>query len=324
MSTRRPTRRQQLLAAFGLAGLGLGLGACTEDASDSTRSGVVAEASASEAESSGHLGRVHLVIQPQPDELEPEPQLQLSARFVEFHGVSEDFVRARANLPAPVWEQLVPGQCVASERLLPTTNLDEGEVERELSMLDAGDLRVALGGRELVAPLALVPDILPWLSGVEYNTVDDRLPRLRFTPDGRAPIHISADGSPGGEVDGFDVTVAVPVPLELDTPEVDTKGLRVAWRPPGATSDTIVVRLQTFSHAEDGLSEPVGEELTCLVIDSGRADFALSTLANEGLAVGADHLRVSASRFDLAKVNAGDFGEVEVLVELRAQRSVGL
>lgn len=324
MSTRRPTRRARARAALGCAALGLATIACGEDPSDPGRVDAPVEASVPGVDTVGHLGRVHLVIQPQPDELEPEPQLQLSARFVEYRGVSEDFVRARTNLSLPVWEQLVPGQCVASVDLTPNAMLEDGEVGRELSMLDAGDLRVALGGRELVAPLTLVPDILPWLSGVEYNTVDDRLPRLRLRPDGRAPVHFSADGSPDGGLDGFDVTVAVPESLELDTAQTSDSRLTVAWRPPGETSDTIVLRLQTFDVGDDGLSEPVGEELTCLVADSGRADLALRPLAHAGLALDAERLRVSASRFDLAKVNAGEFGDVEILVELRAQRTINI
>src|SRR5690606_22247080 len=140
--------------------------ACTEDSVDS-RGTVVAEQVAGE---SGHLGRIHVVLQPRPDELEPEPELQISGRFVEYRGLSETLVRARANLPVPAWEQLVVGQCVASEALLPVPGaLPASDHARELLMIDAGDLRVGLGNskerpgewQEFVAPLSLVPDILP-------------------------------------------------------------------------------------------------------------------------------------------------------------------
>ena len=296
--------------------------ACGEDPSEAGPI-VPAESTNNEAPVLGHIGRVHLVLQPQPDVIEPEPQLQLHARFIEYRGVSEDFVRARANLPVPVWEQLVLGQCVASETLLPPSTAPIGSDEdRELSMLDAGDLRISFGEHEIVAPLALVPDILPWLSGVEYEQVDDRIPRLPFTPDGSAPLTVSVGGE--AELEGFSVSVAVPVPLALARARVEDQSLAIEWRPPGSTSDTLVLRLQAFAPSEDGVSEPTGEELTCLVADTGRTDLALSPLAHEGLNIGAERLRVSASRFDHTKVNAGSFGDVEILVELRAQRTLPL
>ena len=303
-------------------GLALGLGACADEPSEVLPS-APSEASASEELSSGHLGRVHLVLQPEPDELEPEPELQLSARFVEYRGLSEDFVRARANLPVAAWEQLVPGMCLASEELLPNAAAPGDSEERELSMLDAGDLRITLGERELVAPLVLVPDILPWLTGVEYGQVDDRIPDLAFAPDGTAPLTVSVDGS--GELEAFSMSALVPVSLSLTKAALDRGRLTIDWQPPSSVSDAMVLRLQAFALAEDGVSEPVGEELTCLVSDTGRATFALVHLVRAGLEVEAEQLRVSASRFDATKVSAGDyFGEVEVFVERRTQATLPL
>lgn len=300
--------------------------ACTEDPSDAGRQ-LPAEAASVEEPTSGHIGRVHLILQPQPDELEPEPQLQVSARFVEYRGATESFVRARTNLAAPAWEQLVPGQCVASEALLPTTGSSSAESARELSLIDAGDLRVALGTRELVPPLALVPDLLPWMSGVEYIHVDDRIPELAVEPDGTSPVVISVDGSPDGTLEGFSSAVVVPVPLALEAAAVADSRLTIDWHPPGDTGHTIVLRLQAFSplgSPTDGTSEPAGEEVTCLVADTGRADLALPPLVRAGLGAEAKLLRVTASRFDVAHVNAGSFGTVDVFVELRAQKTLPL
>ncbi|MCA9701496.1 MAG: hypothetical protein KC431_28510, partial [Myxococcales bacterium] len=192
--------------------------------------------------------------------------------------------------------------------------------DRELSMLDAGDLRIQLGGRELVAGLSLVPDILPWLAGVEYVHVDDRLPRLAVDPDGTAPVVVSIDGSPDGTLEPFTVALSIPEAFRLENAGIDDDSLTVDWRPPGrgvAGPGTIVLHLQAFATLPDGVSEPRGEEITCLVADTGQAALALSPLAGSGLAVDADLLRVSASRFDVARMAAGAFGEVEVIVELR-------
>lgn len=292
---------------------------CTEDPVEAGRT-VHAEQAARE-QTSGHIGRVHVVLQPRPDELEPEPELQIHARFVEYRGVSETQVRARTNLPVPAWEQLVMGQCIASEALLPAaTPLPLDGRQRELSMIDAGDLRVALGNRELVAPVSLVPDILPWLSGVEYGHVDDRIPQLAVEPDGTSPVTISIDGSADGMLEPFTVSVLVPAQLALEAAKVTDDRLTIDWRPPGHLSQFVVLRLQAFTPSEDGVNEPTGEEVTCVVTDSGRADFSLAPLASAGLAAQAELLRVSVSRFDVTQVRAGNFGNVDVLVELRAQR----
>ncbi|GEM_PF-1165200 len=325
MSSRRRPALADAASAFGIAAgiagvalLALGLTGCSDEGEP--RPALSEQSEFSEGES-GHLARVHLILQPQPGTLEPEPQLQISGRFVEYRGISEDFARARTNLPVPVWEQLVPGQCVPSQSLLPPTDLPrhsaaESEA-KELSMVDAGDLRIRLGERELVASLALVPDILPWLDGVEYVEVDDRLPELALGPDGTAPISVSIDGSPEGGLDAFSTIVAVPEALELEAARLTRSRLTLSWRPPGDSGDTVVLSLQAFGSVDGEFSEPRGEALTCLVADTGRAALALTPLREAGLDISAAKLRVSASRFGTAKVSAGDFGEVEVFVELR-------
>ena len=97
--------------------------------------------------------------------------------------------------------------------------------------------------------------------------------------------------------------------------------LTIDWQPPGDTGQTIVLRLQAFV-ATDGASEPAGEEVTCLVADTGRADLALAPLARAGLGVesGTGLLRVSASRFDVAQVNAGNFGLVNGVLNVHPLR----
>jgi hypothetical protein len=317
-----PARRLRLVSPL-VAALLVTTIACAEDPVIDASRTVQAEQAITEP-MSGHIGRIHVVLQPRPDELEPEPELQINARFVEYRGLPETQVRARANLPVPAWEQLVMGQCIASEALLPSaTPLPFDAQERELSMIDAGDLRVALGNRELVAPVSLVPDILPWLSGVEYGHVDDRIPQLAVEPDGTSPVTISIDGSPDGELEPFAISVLIPAQLALEAAKVTDDRLTIDWRPPGHPSEFVVLRLQAFTPGEDGVNEPTGEEVTCVVADSGRADFSLAPLSNAGLAADAELLRVSVSRFDVTQVRAGSFGVVDVLVELRAQRLLG-
>jgi hypothetical protein len=270
----------------------------------------------------GHLGRVHVILQPSPDELEPEPQLQIQARFVEYRNVAEAFVRARAKLPVPDWEQLEPGQCVVSSSLLPSAPPTPAG-EPELSLIDAGDLRVTLGTRDVVVPLVLVPDILPWLSGVEYVHVDDSIPELAVEPDGSFPLAITVDGTPELGLDRFEFAIRLPAALELQGAWIGDGRLTIDWQPPGEPFQAILLRLQAFQ-PNDGIPEPSGEELTCLVPDTGRVALEITPLEQAGLATGAALLRVDASRFDSRTIDTGAFEGVELIVEQRDQRTLPL
>ena len=292
---------------------------CGEDPGESNRDNV-SEVVA--VDTVGHLGRIHVILQPAPDELEPEPQLQIQARFVEYRNVAEAFVRARAKLPVPAWEQLEVGQCVPSSSLLPGAPPTPAG-EPELSLIDAGELRVMLGTRDVVVPLVLVPDILPWLSGVEYMHVDDRMPELAVDPDGSFPLAISVDGTASIGLDRIDLAIHLPPALELQGAGIGEGRLTIDWQPPGEATQAILLQLQAFQPSE-GIPEPAGEELTCLVPDSGRASFEIATLEGAGLATGAALLRVAASRFASQSIDTGAFEGVELIVEQRDQRTLPL
>ena len=72
-------------------------------------------------------------------------------------------------LPADV---LSPDTCVPSKsgEILPD-DLELGElssVRGELTMVDAGNIWVSLDGERQEVPASLMPDLLPYMSGVEY------------------------------------------------------------------------------------------------------------------------------------------------------------
>lgn len=302
-----------------LAPLGAASG-CGDETSEAAPVEVASEAAA--IDMVGHLGRVHVILRPTPDAIEPEPELQISARFVEYRNVAEDFVRARAKLQVPAWEQLEVGQCVASSSLLPAPPPSPAG-EPELSLIDAGDLRVAIGTRELVVPLVLVPDILPWFSGVEYLHVDDRMPELALEPDGSFPLALAIDGSPELGLEAFGFSIRVSGTLELQSAGLASGRLIIDWEPPGEPSSALLLRLQSFTPSE-GIPEPSGEELTCLVADTGRATLDVAPLEQAGLSTGASLLRVSASRYESHTLDTGAFEGVELIVELQDQRTLPL
>lgn len=257
--------------------------------------------------------RVRVQIQPHADKLEPEPSLQVQARFVEYRGVEEAFVQARADLAPLALDVLAPGLCVETSTLTPAHSSDASD-EREINMIDAGDMRITLGDENLVVPLALVPDLLSYVSGVEYSYAHDSVPSLAPGPDGTIPITIAVDGVAEDELHGFRVTTEIPTLLEFEGAQDVGSALRLAWEPPASSAELISFRLQAFDD-----DTPVGEEAICLVPDSGRADLEWAALYEAGVAHHGDTLRVTGSRLSQRNVDDGAFRAIEVLVEVRDQ-----
>ena len=140
------------------------------------------------------LGRVHIVLEPSEDRdaaddfIEAnEAQLDVTARFAFVRGLDEDFVRARVGMPVLAHEQVPVTECVPSDQLA----IDPGEPAvldtdmRELVLVDAGDLTVRIGDTDVDVPLALVPDLLPYMSGVEY------LQEAEMVPVARDPVLVT-------------------------------------------------------------------------------------------------------------------------------------
>ncbi len=262
------------------------------------------------------LGRIHVLMQPNRDRLEPEPELQVQARFVEYRGVEEDFVRSRANLSRLEARLLSTGECVPSTSLRHDSEDDPyaGEEEpRELSFVDVGDIRLLIGEHERLIPMVLVPDILPYVSGVEYLHADDSALTPSVTPDGRTPVSLLIDGRRS-------TTVNAPQPIHLDEVKVDRGNLTLRWAPPGSSTDNLTLRLQAF---RDGA--PIGEEVLCAVPDSGQAELSDSDLRAAGLGTDTGQLlRVAAARIESGYTQIARFGAVELVVEMRTQSVVSL
>ncbi len=270
------------------------------------------------------VARVHVIAQPRGDELGIEARLSVEGRFAEFTGMDPASAAVRADLaPLPI-DQLREGQCAALSSFggtLSGPGADEvpeldPEADPELLMLDAGDMRVTLGNEEVVVPLALVPDLVPWVSGVEYDLYDDRLPPLGKAPDGQTPIGIALDGAPDGSLPRFDARLSLPPIFEL-LPAVedgDESALWLEWKPPESPGATIAIELRAY---EDG--EPSGGTVTCVLADNGTARLETADLSALGLGEG-ELVRVTARRMSREVVDAPGFGPVEVVAELRDQQ----
>lgn len=264
----------------------------------------------------GHLGHIQVVVQPRHDDFGPAPAVRVEARFAEYRGLDESAARLRANVPPDPAAGLSVGECAPSNRI--DLSASEIEDERELTFIDGGDLRVAIGGHDVVVPLALVPDLLEWVSGVEYVHVSERMPNINAAPDGVTPVSLQLEGATDAELPGFELALDLPRALELlpavESPSEDADGaLLLRWQPPGESTDTLVLQLSAY-----GEVAPIGDEVTCLVWDAGEARLDMTQLHTAGLA-DADLIRVTARRISKREVSAGAFDSVDVVVELRDQ-----
>ncbi len=310
--------------------ISLGLLACSADegldAGDAQREGALA----ADSIDSMHLGRVHLIIEPTAetdDEDRDYPALEITARFIQYRGFAEGFVRSSFELSAPVHERLAIGECTPTDAL-EASELWDGEQGpgaaaglrdeslRELLLLDAGNISVHLGELRFDLGLALIPDLLPYVAGVEYIHTVDALDG--FLPgEEREAITIEVDGADDDELPGFIHRADMPAPLALrdatGTFERDTITLR--WRESqlrGADALPLTLRLTSLSSAEQ-----TGREITCVVPDSGEARLDLRELGELGLGGSGDVLSVEASRVAITHFETGDFVDGEVLVEVR-------
>jgi hypothetical protein len=270
---------------------------------------------------SGRIGHVHVVLQPRIDPMMPSPTLRIEGRFAEYRGMDETSARLRANFPRAIPSELELDECVPTERPFEGATPTEPDEGRELTLFDGGDLRVAIGTEDVVVPLALVPDLLTWVSGVEYVYVSDGPSPAGSAPARAIPVEIRLDGADEGELAGFEAHVDLPASFEiLPAAETSTReapgALDLRWQPAGAADDVLVLHLVAFDEVA-----PVGREITCLARDSGHLRLDVGHLHEIGLAR-ADLVRVTARRLAPTRARAPGFGDVDVLVELRDQQLV--
>lgn len=282
-----------------------------------------------EAPPAARLARIHVVLQPPGEFTGDEPPLEVSAVFAQYRGFDESAARARLDLRAPPQDRLRPGQCEPSDLLalssepvskdsLPVSR--DSLPARELSLIDVGNLTVRLGEASLDVPLALLPDLVPYMSGVTYEYVSDALPPGAWPAGEPAPAELAlrVDGD-GDELPGFTLRQPLPEPVALQAElSPDGGSLRLDWRPDGR-GEPVALRLQ----GQIG-GEAVGDEITCLVDDDGSYRLDLDDLRDRGLDGAAGNaLRITATRAARTLFDVGEFTGAEALVELRTLLVLG-
>lgn len=267
------------------------------------------------------LGRVHVVLEPQAErsageEPDDTDAFEISAGFAFVQGFEEDFVRARVGMPVLPTDVLRPSDCVVSDQLVTAEVSDTlGSDLQELHLVDAGNLSVHIGGQDVDVPLSLVPDLLPYMHGVEYYYYDDELPAAIGREGGR--VVVEASGSQTEELPPFRVEGLVPPAMGLhvgegDLAELADGALVLRWQAETEGSGLVTVRLTGLQGGE-----PAGAELTCVLSDQGQTRLSFDGLRPLGLMLDADSLRVTASRLRASTFDAGDFIGSELFVERR-------
>ncbi len=249
-----------------------------------------------------HLGRVHVVIQTRGDLLSErgeDGQLDIRARFVEARGLDPELVRSRADL-WPLPEDLISaGHCVPSEQLSGFVPLDADTAPNyELTLLDAGQVRLLVGEHPIDVPMVLTPDLVPSMHGVEYAYTNESPSEwLRRADD----VDIEVEGSGDEVLPGFRHRARLPLRLGLSA------------RPAALAADLIDLRWQP------GGGNPIVHiassdgDVTCNLHDTGVYRLDLQDLGLDAAPV----LEISASRTLASTFEVGDFDSGEVFVELR-------
>ncbi len=277
-----------------------------------------------EPPASQRLARVHIVLQAPDPVPGDDPAFEVRARFVQYRGLEEAAVRSRVDLWPLATDRLRPGQCLPSEVLwsgyedTADDNRRSDALARELVLVDVGNLAVSLGQAAVDIPLVLVPEVLPYMSGVEYNHISETIPSHAYPASEGLPrnLTIELDGYGDDDLPARSVQVNVPEAVQLSVNAgFDRDSMLLEWRPDGRPAP-IVVRLGGYIG-----SEPVGEELTCLLSDVGSHRFDFDSLRRAGLDLSGDVLQLGASRLARVAFDMGDAfpsDHTEAIVEVRS------
>ncbi len=242
-------------------------------------------------------------------------EVQVTARFVAYRGLDEGFVRARASLPLLPTDLVERDRCVPEDRVLADlaaeaeldTEPDPGG--RELVLVDAGRVTVSLGEVVVPVPVALVPDLLPYMSGVEYaQQVEPADAVTDLSEVAGLTVRARAEGNPAFGMPALDVDVRVPQAPDLAVERSPEGTLSLAWVPADDASPLV---LRVEASVGDGAE---ASAIVCVLSDDGDAWIDLtdvSGLDDEG------DLQVSASRLHAVTPADGTFGELQLVVEVR-------
>jgi hypothetical protein len=245
-------------------------------------------------------------------------RVDADARFVRYSGVGADSAQTLAGIVSPdaialgTCGVLDPGQAVDSA----LSNQPSSQID--LRLVDAGALRLQIGdGLSLQLLPERAPDILPFLSGVQYGASEvTQAPVLdgadvRFAAAGGDAVDdLGAFGTVAtfpsevriAQVAGMDPN-AGPVVVSLRTPPVN-----VRWLPDPAPGpdDAVYVELRTLADS--------AASFACHVADEGSVDIPITAAQSlPDAARGDGSVWLSVTRVRTLSLDAPAFGGSSVL-----------
>jgi hypothetical protein len=276
---------------------------------------------------SGRSAQIRLVARVQGD-AGGSPTLAGEARFAIFHGMDAEFAKSRIDMTEPAWDRLRPGQCSGEGELENPAGDEPRKVGRagplswrDLNLVDVGAIKVALAGQELPLTYALAPDLVTWMSGIEYRHHEDSLPLGALHESDTTAVQISVSGSPEEDFPPLEIGASLPAPVTgLHVNKVaNGDELILTWARGNYGQWPLLLRLR---RGDEGID--------CLVDDDGRFELppSLYDPDSPGSAArgpGADaRLDVSVTRFDYLNVAAGLFDDIDLVLETQLETQLVL
>lgn len=243
--------------------------------------------------------------------------LASEARLLRFRDVDPESAGVLAGASVPSLDELPLGRCVRvdGDQLLAEA-LAGSSPDAAVAMLDAGEVVVRAGDRAVRLTPRYVPEVVPFVSGVEYEAEEDtigRLPPLSLRAGDEA--FVSAFG--GQDVGRFDATATIPSVPRVVAAGLDADGnLRVRWVAEPDAADGVVVSVAS-GHGGGTLRCRVANGATYLtiprtLIDSGEGSSETVELAVERIArtpfaaAGMDDAEIEVGVRDVVIVPIGD------------------
>lgn len=272
------------------------------------------------AYSPGHLAQIRVQVEGRGAGI-GEARVSVEARFASFIGMDAPYVRLRADMPTPEVDLMAAGTCRSKASLAQiATELAQAPApvdERDLSLIDVGEIQLALGEQNLDIPYALAPDWLPWMSGLEYSYQDTSMTALAVEADGPTAVSLIVQGNPESGVRPMNLQHELASPIREFSATIEDDDIVFTWGPEVVFSWPLRVE---FTLAGDSMARAQAENIiVCMVDDRGAWRVKSDELREAGLQIDRwsdkTPLSVEVTRINRSLSASGAFDEIEFLLE---------
>jgi hypothetical protein len=271
------------------------------------------------------FGLVSIVYSPHPHRDGDAVQVEATAFFAEYIGLSRDEVLGLVNLrdvPTAASQGIEVGRCdLLINKLSDPFQLAHPNSEISLHFLDAGSVRVGAGGTGFDLQRHSFPRVYKGVAGVSYEGLGNYLDGV---PGANTSINVQATGSLHlGPFSASVSTPQLPKLLYLDGRDVTGDEIGMSWdrdvtvlwtvprRPVNDNEPPVHIELAAFGYDRS-------VSLHCVVADTGEA-----VLPRPGLSSMAQHItsdstvRLTIRRYRQSSFSADGLGRSDLFVTYR-------